>query len=74
MCSHRNLDSTVLLVPPESTGTLHLAVVTVRCLDCGTPFEFVGIPEGTKEWRVGLHGDKREVWLQMQPADAPKVQ
>lgn len=45
-CPHENLACTVN-IPRIAGGVLgidHRADVTIKCVDCGQPFEFVGLP------------------------------
>lgn len=45
MCEHKNFEADVTVNRIEDIGRF-MADVRVRCVDCGTPFRFVGLPAG----------------------------
>jgi hypothetical protein len=72
-CPHRNLDPTILLLHPDQTGSDYGAVLSVRCTDCSMHMEFVGIPAGSLEWRIGVNMNRQEVWLALRPANRGEI-
>jgi len=44
-CQHRNFDATVAVARIEDIGRF-VAEVRIRCTECNTPFQFVGIDPG----------------------------
>ena len=45
ICKHMNFNATVKVARLEDTGRL-MAEVTVRCVDCDEPFQFLGLEPG----------------------------
>lgn len=46
-CKHMNFDANVTVNRLEDTGRF-MAEVTIKCLDCGEPFQFLGLEPGLK--------------------------
>ena len=44
-CEHKNFAANVTVNRIEDAGRF-MADVTVRCIDCNTPFRFIGLPAG----------------------------
>lgn len=44
-CSHKNFDAQVSVIRIEDTGRF-MAEIRIRCLDCGTPMQFMGLKPG----------------------------
>lgn len=44
-CRHHAFDANCRVARLEDTGRFMLEV-RVRCIDCGTPFQFLGLPNG----------------------------
>lgn len=44
-CAHHNFDATCRVARLEDTGRFVLEV-TVKCTDCGRPFQFLGLQPG----------------------------
>ncbi len=44
-CPHNSFDCNVAVARVEDIGRF-MAEVAVRCVDCGTPFRFIGLPCG----------------------------
>lgn len=49
-CEHRNYRAQVNVTNLEDTGA-RLAEITIKCDNCGLPFEFVGLPVGCEFYR-----------------------
>lgn len=45
MCDHRNFNATCKVARMEDSGRF-LLEATVRCTDCGKPFQFLGLQPG----------------------------
>lgn len=45
ICKHLNFDAAVRVVRLEDTGRF-VAEVGIKCLECGTPFQFLGLQPG----------------------------
>ncbi|RVD42861.1 hypothetical protein EN742_06495 [Mesorhizobium sp. M4A.F.Ca.ET.020.02.1.1] len=46
-CKHMNFAANVAVNRIEDTGRF-MADVTVKCIDCGEPFQFIGLEPGLK--------------------------
>lgn len=44
-CKHMAFDATVSVARLEDTGRF-MAEIRIKCLDCGEPFQFLGLPMG----------------------------
>ncbi len=44
-CEHKNLMTECRVALLEDTGR-RMAEIKIRCLDCGVPFRFMGLPAG----------------------------
>ena len=44
-CSHKNFDAQVSVIRIKETGRF-MAEIRIRCLDCGTPMQFMGLKPG----------------------------
>lgn len=45
MCEHMNFAAHVAVARIEDVGSFR-AEVTIKCADCGLPFQFLGLPPG----------------------------
>ncbi len=45
MCEHHNFDATVRVARIEDKGRF-MAEIQIKCADCGTPMQFMGLPPG----------------------------
>jgi len=44
-CEHRDFEASVEVNRLEDTGRFN-ADVRIKCVECGTPFRFIGLPAG----------------------------
>lgn len=47
-CDHRQFDATVTVNRLEDTGRFN-ADIRIKCVVCGTPFRFIGLPAGVDQ-------------------------
>jgi hypothetical protein len=64
-CEHKNFSAAVAVNRLEDTGRF-VADIAIRCLDCGIPFQFMGLEPGLRldgasvsldglEAKIGIH-------------------
>lgn len=68
MCEHHNFESHVAINRLEDTGQF-AADVHVRCADCKTPFQFLGLPTGLNSESAAVSVDATEARLAIAPYD-----
>ncbi len=69
-CKHQNVESNVAVMNKPETGQM-MAEITTRCLDCGVPFTFEGVPEGKFDFSrpvTNYHGDQLRIAIKPLPA------
>lgn len=66
-CAHHNFDAQCRVARLENIGKFMLEV-RIRCLDCGLPFQFVGLPPGLKFNGATVSVDGQEANLAIAPA------
>ena len=70
-CAHLNFAANVAVgrLSREDNGpiTHYCAEVTVRCAECGQPFEFVGLPVGMSAYRPTVSLDGLEMRVPITP-------
>lgn len=57
--------------PSNITG--HTADITIECLDCGCPMQFIGVPGGVSPVQPMCNFDATELRAPLVPMDKPKV-
>ena len=73
MCEHKDFEANVVVNRLEDSGRF-MADVTIRCKDCGTPFQFVGLPVGLNLDGATVSLDATEARLAIVPrGEAPTV-
>ncbi len=68
MCSHEHFSAHVVVNRLEDIGAF-AADVSIRCIDCGVPFEFVGIPGGISLERPTTSVDRTEARMPIVPRE-----
>ena len=73
-CAHMQFMADVrvgrLTEADEGTVKGFTADVRIRCVDCGTPFTFRGLPMGSSPDRPTVSADGEEARMPIQPGDA----
>lgn len=72
MCDHQNFHANVSIarLAADDSGEKIVgfsAGVTIRCVDCGTPFEFVGLPMGYSPMQPMCSVDGYEARMPIMP-------
>lgn len=70
-CQHARMRSVTVFLEPTEVHQLSVAVVTIRCEDCGADFEFVDIRSSE---HVKISEDRRELRLSIVEASKGMVQ
>lgn len=65
-CEHTSFDCCVNVNRIEDIGRFS-ADVTIRCMDCGTPFRFIGLPAGLDLNGASVSVDGTEARLAIAP-------
>lgn len=65
-CKHEKFQATMEVARIEDTGRF-MAEVGVRCTECGTPFQFFGLPVGFNYDRAMMSIDSLEAHLPICP-------
>ncbi len=69
-CKHRNFRSDVAVNRIiEGDSIVFNADIRIKCVDCGLPFEFTGIPWGVDVRSPHVSIDKMEARLPISPTD-----
>lgn len=65
MCEHKNFVANVnvhRLVSENKTTVVGInADITIKCSDCGQPFEFIGVPAGLSPFHPMVSADSTEL-------------
>lgn len=65
-CKHMNFEARVAVNRLEDTGRF-MAEVTIKCRDCGEPFQFLGLDAGLKMQGASVSFDGLEARLAIHP-------
>jgi hypothetical protein len=68
MCEHKDFEAHVAVNRMEDTGQF-AADVHIRCKDCETPFQFLGLPTGLNSEGAAVSVDATEARLAIAPYD-----
>jgi len=70
MCKHEDFEARVEVNRLEDIGRFQ-ADVTISCLNCGKPFQFIGLPGGLNFTGATCSVDGTEARLNIMPMDEP---
>jgi hypothetical protein len=75
MCDHQNFhaDVSIARLAADETGEKIVgfsADITVKCIDCGLPFEFLGLPMGYSPLQPMCSVDGTEARMPLKPQGA----
>lgn len=71
-CPHEHFEAHVIVNRLEDTGGF-AADVTIRCVDCETPFRFLGLPGGLLADGAAVSFDGTEARLALAPCEGMPV-
>lgn len=77
MCEHKNFQGNfkvARLTENESPGAKvngYMADITIVCLECRQPFEFIGVPQGHSPFQPMLSADNTELRAPIRLAKNP---
>lgn len=69
MCEHRDFQANVCIARLEDTGGF-VAEITVRCTECDTPFQFLGLQPGLDTQGASVSIDGLEARIAISPQGA----
>lgn len=67
-CEHKDFEAKVNVIRLEDSGAF-MAEVKVKCRECGTPFQFIGIPMGLSFTKPMVEVMSAEARLPIKPMD-----
>jgi hypothetical protein len=67
-CEHEDFAAKVVVNRLEDVNKFR-ADVTIRCAQCGTPFQFLGLPGGLYLDGATVSVDRLEAWLAIAPCE-----
>jgi hypothetical protein len=74
-CKHMNFDASVsvgrLTDGDDGPVTGYTAGVKIKCIDCGIPFEFIGVPGGFSPAQPMVNFDATELRAPIRPSTDP---
>lgn len=75
MCAHEDFHAIVRVARLEDTGAF-MAEITVKCTQCGSPFQFLGLEPGldTQGARVSIDGLEARIAISPQGARPSPLQ
>lgn len=65
-CPHMNFHADVVVARLEDTGRF-MAEITIKCADCGEPFQFLGLDMGLKMRGATVSPDGLEARMAISP-------
>lgn len=72
-CEHKKFDAQVNIIRLEDSGKF-MAEVKVKCVECNTPFQFLGMPMGLSFTKPMVEVLATEARLPIQPLDSNLVE
>lgn len=69
MCNHENFEAAVIVNRLVDVGRF-AADVHIKCVDCGTPFRFLGLPGGLHPEKPTVSFDGTEARMPIAPEGA----
>jgi len=74
-CNHPNFEVNASVArfadPPESVPTGYMLDVKCRCIECGIPFQFIGIRSGISTDLPNVSIDATELRIPIKPSGDP---
>ena len=72
-CAHKQFGAKVAVNQLEDSGKF-IADVRVKCIECGEPFRFIGLPAGINFERPTVSIDETELHAPIEPEGEKRLQ